>query len=203
MRKLKLVQGGLDDAITEKEVFTAIRKLKLGKAPGVDGVLTSILKVAADAVGTNKLKQGNTVVEALTLMFNYVFSSGQWPERWGSGIIFPLYKEGSRLEPGNYRPITLLSCVGKLFGSILESRLSDWSETKGVIVDHQGGFRRHRGAPDQIFLLREILSSRKERGLPTLVTYVDCRKAYDTVWREGNFVRLFDAGVQGQMWRQI
>ena len=127
MRKLKLVQGGLDDAITEKEVVTAIRKLKLGKAPGVDGVLTSILKVAADAVGTNKLKQGNTVVEALTLMFNYVFSSGQWPERWGSGIIFPLYKEGSRLEPGNYRPITLLSCVGKLFGSILESRLSDWS----------------------------------------------------------------------------
>ena len=47
------------------------------------------------------------------------------------------------------------------------------------------------------------MSSRKERGLPTIVTYVDCRKAYDTVWREGNFVRLFDAGVQGKMWKQI
>jgi hypothetical protein len=107
MRELKLFQGGLDDDITKQEVFAAIRKLKLGKAPGIDGVLTSILKTAADAVGTNKLKEGNTVVEALTLMFNYVFLSGQWPERWGSGIIFPLYKEGSRMEPGNYRPITL------------------------------------------------------------------------------------------------
>ena len=94
MRELKLFQGGLDDDITKQEVFAAIRKLKLGKAPGIDGVLTSILKTAADAVGTNKLKEGNTVVEALTLMFNYVFSSGQWPERWGSGIIFPLYGQG-------------------------------------------------------------------------------------------------------------
>ena len=121
MRGMQLVQDGLDDAITEEEVFAAIRKLKLGKAPGIDGILTSILKTAADAVGTNKLKHGNTVVEALTLLFNYVFSSGEWPERWGSGIIFPLYKEGSRLKPGNYRPITLLSCVGKLFGSIVET----------------------------------------------------------------------------------
>ena len=52
-------------------------------------------------------------------------------------------------------------------------------------------------------MLREIISSRKERGLPTLVTYIDARKAYDTVWREGNYVRLFDAGMQGKMWRQI
>ena len=94
-----------------------------------------------------------------------------------SGIIFPLYKEGSRMEPGNYRPITLLSCVGKLFGSIVEKRLSDWSEATGMIVDHQGGFRRERGAPDQIFVFREILSSRKERELSTLMSYVDCRKA--------------------------
>jgi hypothetical protein len=93
--------------------------------------------------------------------------------------------------------------VGKLFGSIVEKRLSDWSEATGMIVDHQGGFRRERGAPDQIFVFREILASRKERGLSTLVSYVDCRKANDTVWREGNFVHFFDAGVQGKMWRQI
>ena len=81
----------------------------MGKAPGVDGVLTSVLRHAADAVGTNKLKPGNAVVDALVLMFNYVFDKEEWPERWGSGIIFPLYKQDGRLEPGNYRPITLLS----------------------------------------------------------------------------------------------
>ena len=93
--------------------------------------------------------------------------------------------------------------MGKFFGLVIESRLSDWSESTGAISDEQGGFRRNRGTPDQIFLLREIISSRKERNLPTLVTYIDARKAYDTVWREGNYVRLFDMGLQGKMWRQI
>ena len=203
LRRVERYQSYLDRPISDEEVFQAIRKLKMGKAPGVDGVLTSIVKTAADAVGKSKLEEGNTVVEALCLLFNYVFYKEEWPERWGSGIIFPLYKQDSRLEPGNYRPITLLSVIGKLFGSIVDKRLSDWSERTGVIADEQGGFRRNRGTIDQIFILREIISSRRERGLPTLVTYIDARKAYDTVWREGNYVRLFDLGVQGKMWRQI
>ena len=203
LRRIRKHQGMLDGQITDEEVFAAIRKLKMGKAPGVDGMLTSIIKTAADAVYTSKLKKGNTVVEALTLLFNYVFEKEKWPERWGSGIFFPLFKQDNRLKPGNYRPITLLSVVGKLFGSIIECRLSNWSEATGAIADEQGGFRRGRGTPDQIFLLREIISSRTERHLPTLVTYIDVRKAYDTVWREGNYVRLYDNGVQGKIWRQI
>ena len=124
---------------------------------------------------------GSSFVDAMVLMFNYVFDTEEWPERWGSGIIFPLYKQDSRLEPGNFRPITLLSIVGKLFGLIVEKRLSDWSESNGIISDEQGGFRRKRGTPDQIFIMRELISSRKERNRPTLVTYIDARKAYDTV----------------------
>ena len=68
-------QPELDDPITEQEVFKAIRKIKMGKAPGVDGILTSVIKTAADAVGTNKLKTNNMVVKALTLFFNYVFAN--------------------------------------------------------------------------------------------------------------------------------
>ena len=199
LRRLNIYQEELDGIITDKEIFDAIRKMKMGKVPGVDGILPSILRHAADAVGTNKMKQGNSVVAALSLLFNYVFHNEVWPERWGSGIIFPLYKQDSRLEPENYRPITLLSVIGKLFGLVIDKRISDWSERNGVISDEQGGFRQARGTPDQIFLLREILSSRKERGLPTLVTYIDAKKAYDTVWREGNYVRLFDNGMQGKM----
>ena len=73
LRSVRLSQQHFDKPITAQEVFTAIRKTKSGKAPGVDGVTTTILKMAADAVGTNKLKPDNPVVEALTLLFNYVF----------------------------------------------------------------------------------------------------------------------------------
>ena len=66
LRSVRLSQQHFDKPITAQEVFTAIRKTKSGKAPGVDGVTTTILKMAADAVGTNKLKPDNPVVEALT-----------------------------------------------------------------------------------------------------------------------------------------
>ena len=52
-------------------------------------------------------------------------------------------------------------------------------------------------------LWREILASRRERGLPTLACFVDVRKAYDTVWREGAYVRIREGGVRGKLWRQL
>ena len=203
-RALRIFQSHLDAPITRKEIFRAIRKMKVGKAPGIDGILTSILKPAAAAVGSSKLKDYNPVIDALELMFNFIFEKEVWPQRWAEGIIFPLYKNtGSRLDPGNYRPITLLSTVGKVFGSIIENRLSCWSEENRTIADEQGGFRRNRGTIDLIFLLREIITNRRENGRPTLVTFIDARKAYDTVWREGNYVRLHDLGVRGKLWRQL
>ena len=147
------------------------------------------------------LKKKTLVLQIL--LFNFVFDNEIWPERWAMGIIFPLYKQDSRLEPGNYQPITLLSIIGKLFGSVIESRLSAWSESTLAIADEQGGFRRSRGTPDLIFLLREIVMTREMRGQCTLATFIDARKAYDTVWREGNYVRLYDLGVRGKLWRQL
>jgi hypothetical protein len=203
MRSVHQHQPILDAPITAMEVFKAIRKLKMGKAPGEDGILTDILKTAADAVNNSKLRGDNTVVDALVLMFNFVFDKGVWPERWGTGIIFPLHKHDSRLDPSNYRPITLLSVVGKLFGVVVNARLSAFSEATGSLSDEQGGFRPNRGTPDQVFLFREVLASRKERGLPTFATYIDARKAYDTVWREDAYVRIYESGVRGKLWRQL
>ena len=203
LRRVRKHQPDLDQPITGKEVFTAIRKLRMGSAPGEDGILTDIIKTAADAVNNNKLRGNNTVVDALVLLFNYMFDNEVWPERWSSGLIVPLHKHDSKLDPANYRPITLLSVLGKLFGSVVNARLQDFSEATGSIADEQGGFRRDRATNDQIFLLREILASRKERGQATYATYIDARKAYDTVWREQAYVRIHDAGVRGKLWRQL
>ena len=203
MRQAKIFQPELDGPITMQEVFAALRKLKSGKAPGEDGVLADIIRTAADAVGTNKMRGDTGMVEALVLMFNYVFDNEVWPERWGSGVIVPLHKHDSRLLPSNYRPITLMSIVGKLFGIVVNERLQRFSERMGTISDEQGGFRAHRGTVDQVFLLREILASRRERGQATYTTFIDARKAYDTVWREYTYTRIHDSGVKGKLWRQL
>jgi len=148
LRAVRIHQPSLDKPFTMLEVFAAIRKLRMGAAPGEDGILADIVKSAAEAVGTNKLTPGNTMVEAMTVLFNFMFEHELWPERWSTGVISPLFKHDSRLDPANYRPITLLSIMGKLFGSVVNSRLAAFSETTGSISDEQGGFRRARGTPD-------------------------------------------------------
>ena len=203
VRRVRVHQPHLDYPITAREVFVAIRKLRMGSAPGEDGILTDIVKTAADAVNNNKLRGHNTVVEALVLPFNFMFDNEVWPERWSSGVILPIHKHDSRLDTSNYRPITLLSIVAKLFGSVVNARLQTFMEVTGSIADEQGGFRWNRGTPDQIFIFRETVASRKERGQVTYAMYIDARKAYDTVWREQAYVRIHDAGVRGKLWRQL
>jgi hypothetical protein len=203
LRRVRVHQPDLDHPFMAEEVFAAIRKLRMGSAPGEDGILPDIVKTAADAMNNSKLREGNTVVAAITELFNFMFTNEVWPSRWSTGVITPLFKEDSRLDPSNYRPITLLSIMGKLFGSVINARLTRFSEATDSICDEQGGFRRSRGTPDQILILREVLASRKERGLPTYATYIDARKAYDTVWREQAYTRVYDLGVQGKLWRQL
>jgi hypothetical protein len=81
LKTLPINQPRFDQPITREETWKAVRKLKEGKAAGVDGVLTTILKTAAAAVGTNKLKPCNPVIDSLVLLFNFVFSHEVWPKR--------------------------------------------------------------------------------------------------------------------------
>ena len=63
------------------------------------------------------------------------------PKEWSEGLVVPLFKEGETTNPDNYRGITLLSIVAKVFASILNSRLKVWCEKNSKLMDEQGGFR--------------------------------------------------------------
>ena len=196
-------QGQLDDSITKQEVWKAIRHLKMGKAAGVDGMVSDIIRAATGAIWNTELTPSNHTVEAITLLFNFVYDKEVWPSRWSQGIIVPLHKQDSPTNPANYRPITLLPIMQKLFGYVLNQRLLEWTEERDTLNDAQGGFRWNRSTVDQILLKREILRIRKEQGLTTFSTYIDIRKAYDKVWRGANFVRMYELGIQGKAWRQL
>ena len=67
-------------------------------------------------------------------MFNKVLNTGEIPNKWITGIIIPIYKgKGSELDPSNYRGITLLSCMGKLFTHILNERLTRFVEVNNLL----------------------------------------------------------------------
>ena len=124
----------IDSEITLEEVESAIKKLKKGKAVGVDGIFNEVFKFGGDQTTIYLWK-----------LFQKIFASEAFPEQWSKGLIFPLFKGGgndARMDTGKYRGITLLSILGKTYTIILNERLSRWVEQNKILWDGQAGFRR-------------------------------------------------------------
>ena len=87
------------------------------------------------------------------------------PSVWKNAVIVPVYKMGSRLDCTNFRGISLLSVVGKLFARVLNERV------KGLTVDKvmvkQGGFRAGRECNDQIFAVKQNVEKTIEKDKKT------------------------------------
>ena len=80
------------------------------------------------------------------------------PDAWSFGTIKPFYKnKGDPKLPENYRPITILSCLGKLFTSIINNRLKRYAEEKDLIDNCQAGFRKNHSTTDNIFIINSLI----------------------------------------------
>ena len=87
-----------------------------------------------------------------------MLNSGIIPESWTSGIIKSVYKNnGSPLDPDDFHAITLMSCLGKLYTCILNTRLNLFSNELNVISENQVGFRKGYSTMDNIFVLHSLI----------------------------------------------
>ena len=98
-----------------------------------------------------------TVLPYLHVLFNRVFDTGQFPEQWSESIITPIHKKGSKFEPNNYRAISLINSLCKIFVNVLTKRLTNWCEDNSVIEESQAGFRSQYSTIDNIFTLNGII----------------------------------------------
>ena len=102
------------------------------------------------------------------------------------GIIMPIYKnKGNINDPNEYRPITIFSCLGKLFTSILNNRINTFLENNKLLNENQSGFRKDHSTNDNIFILHSLIEYMKARKMKLYCTFIDFSKAFDTVWRTG------------------
>ncbi len=159
----------LNQPIEEEEVLTIIGTLKQGKAAGVDTLVNEIFKYGGEGIG-----------KATAKLCEEMFKLERIPKDWARGLIFPLYKDGDARVPDNYRGITLLSVVGKIYTSVLNSRVTKWCEQQGVLSEEQAGFRPGRSTVDHLFAVSEVLRMRRSRMKETHCCFLDIRKAYDT-----------------------
>ena len=137
-------------------------------------------------------------------LFNIVFDTGIIHESWLTGIIRPVYKNKGKVDdPDNYRAITLISCLGKLFTSIINNRLTFLSNEFEIISKNQSGFRKGFATTDNIFIMHALMSIYFSLGKKLYFTFVDFRKAFDTVWRTGLWKKLLKHDINGKCFKII
>ena len=179
----------LDAPFSENEVANVIKKLKNNKACGIDLITNEFLKAAS-----------NTFLSIFTDFFNLVLSSGKIPEDWAIGVIKPLYKnKGSTEDANNYRGITLLSCFGKVFTSLVNNRLNDFFEANNTLGEEQAGFRADHSVTDHIFTFHSIINFFIFMKKKLYCAFIDYEKAFDLVDRSLLWLKLINSGVSGRV----
>ena len=149
-------------------VEVRVRKLKNGKVAGKYKIN-----------GEMKKGGGGWVVDWIWRLCNMAFESGDVPADWRSAVIVLLYKGKGEITEctKNYRGMSLLSKVGKIYVGILVDRARIVIES--LIDDEQWGFRTGRGCVDQIVTLKQIGKKAQEKKLRVYVGFIDLEKVYD------------------------
>jgi len=139
----------LDQDFNMFELNLALKKLSVRKAPGNDGISNEVLK-----------NLSLNIKEKLLLLFNEVYNNSVlMPEAWGEIIIVPIFKKGDANLPSNYRPISLVNTVTKLFTSLLVRRLDNWCRKLNKITEFQAGFKTGTGCIDQSFVPNTLIQN--------------------------------------------
>ena len=157
--------------ITDEEVKSLVRSMKNGKAAGPDLIEVEVLKTAC-----------TQITDQITRLFNSCLEVGVFPKAWKEGSLRVLLKgeDKDATDPKSYRPLCLLSVIGKLFEKHLNKRLLKTSMAPGMISDRQYGFLPGRSAEDATVELCRMVS-RSEYRLITGI-FFDISGAFDNVW---------------------
>ena len=165
------------------------------KQPGPDGVKYWMLTRA-----------GADFQEALLWFYNLVWGWECIPTEWKHAHIRYLYKGGrkSKFDLERYRPISLISCVGKAYTMLWLPRLEKILRVH--ISPAQGGFSPKAGAVEALWTITTVIDAQcsERRGSKhAYACFADTATAFDTVWRDGLYFILYSYGVRGKMLRMI
>ena len=156
--------------IRETDVYKVVKEINVSKSSGLDGISSFIIKEAFQIL-----------IREVTIMMNLSVETSIFPSVWKEALVIPIPKSGNLTQVKNYRPISLLPIPGKILEKLVHSQLSMHLENNHLLSDDQHGFRRNHSTVHSIAQFTNYVNTKLDNGLPTLVTYIDFRKAFDCV----------------------
>ena len=178
----------LDRQIDFDELEEAISGLKTSKSSGPDSLINEFFLYA-----TIELKV------FIVILFNTILKLEYFPASWAVGSITPIFKKGDKDDPNNYRGISIISCLAKLFTKIMNNRLNTWVDEQNILTDVQYGFRKNRSTIDCIFILQGLIDIVLAKGMKLYVCFIDYKKAYDLIDRSCLFHKLIKEGLSSKV----
>ncbi|ETO08756.1 hypothetical protein RFI_28632 [Reticulomyxa filosa] len=161
--------------ITEEEVIEAIRHISAYKSQGPDNIHNLMLK-----------NGGQSLIDSLVILFGWSYRIGYFPKEWKKSNIVAIPKPDR--DPSickNYRPISLLSCVGKLMERIITMRLMKYLNENQMLQQNQAGFQSWHNTSELLLRLSESIHASFDKNGVTYAAMLDISAAYDSVWRDG------------------
>ena len=164
-------------------VKKAIDKMKTRRSYDHEGLVVEHLMHAKDIL-----------TGFISMMFNRALSE-DFPDTLSRSTIVPIFKVGDPMMLGNYCTIMVGHTLAKLYASILEQQLSRWAERACKRAPGQAGFKKGFSTIDHILTLRAIIEEGRSHGKKIYYTFVDFRKAFDTIPRARLILGIEEMGI--------
>ena len=175
------------DTLTPNDVLKAIQKLKPKSSTGHDGISTKLLKRA-----------GPTLSTVLALIINQSLFSGIFPDQLKIAKIIPLYKKGDSHVLDNYRPISLLPALSKVFERVVFKQLYTYFTSKKLLYKSQYVFREDHSTELAALEFIDKISEDLDNGRIPIALFLDLSKAFDTLNHEILLAKLKYYGIQNK-----
>ena len=173
-------------------IRSQLNSLNPKKAIGLDDISSLFLRNGTECI-----------VAPITHIVNLSIITETVPTAFKDAKVVPLFKKGSRLDRGNYRPVSVLNVLSKILERAFHSQLNNYLEKRGLMFENQSGFRSGFSTDSSLVGHTDYVKAEMERGSMVGMVLIDLQKAFHTVDHAILLERLAAIGVSSVSGKQV